>query len=278
MRIVLGKRSIPDVVSDESINDDVKHSIQVAGEAREFAIDALGLPNNESYTSFYDTGKEYVTWNVVAAQEFSFEPEVWCFPIAGCVSYRGYYEKEDASDYAEGLADEGLDVALNGATAYSTLGWFRDPLLNTMLTRSDPAIAALLFHELAHQQLYVGDDSTFNESYASFVEEQGLKVWREYQKKNSPQDLRPGETEELAARKARREDFIQLLTKARDDLQIIYDSPIGEAEMREAKSVRFYQMRTDYAGTIVRLKNFTQWRVRYQSYQQRSAHKLCRTC
>jgi len=171
MKIVLGKRSLADVASDENIDESLKHRLSVAQKARQFGIQELGLPNNESYTSFYDTGKRFVTWNVVASDEFSFEPRTWCFPIAGCVSYRGYYSEESAQEYADNLAaEEGLDVAVNGATAYSTLGWFKDPLLNTMLDRSDPSIASLLFHELAHQQLYVGDDSTFNESYASFVE------------------------------------------------------------------------------------------------------------
>lgn len=246
MRIVLGKRSVADVVSDESVDDSTKHSLQVAQKARQFAVKRLGLPDNESYTSFYDTGRRFVTWNVVAAQEFSFNPATWCFPIAGCVTYRGYYTEEDASAYAQVLADQGLDVAVNGATAYSTLGWFKDPLLNTMLRRSDFSLASLLFHELAHQQLYVSDDSTFNESFATFVEIEGLRQWQQHEEQNNPSAQLTEMSKRLAERKQRREEFIQLLSRTRDDLQEIYGSPLDETEMRAAKVARFDQMRDEY--------------------------------
>lgn len=246
MRIVMGKRPVAEIVSDESVNDSIKHRIQVAETARQFAIEQLGLPDNKSYTSFYDTGKNYVTWNVVAAEEFSFNARTWCFPIAGCVSYRGYYAEEDAQSYAEELAGEGLDVAVNGATAYSTLGWFKDPLLNTMLARSEPAIASLLFHELAHQQLYVGDDSKFNESFASFVEKEGLKLWQKNQQQNGSQTKFTSMTEELAARQQRQTDFIALLRGTRDDLEELYELSIESDEMRKRKKARFDQLLTEY--------------------------------
>jgi len=246
MRIVMGKRPVAEVVSDQSINDGVKRRLAVAQRARQFGIEELGLPDNNSYTSFYDTGQNYVTWNVVAAEEFSFKPNTWCFPIAGCVSYRGYYAKEDAESYAKGLAEEGLDVAVNGATAYSTLGWFEDPILNTMLARSDPSIASLLFHELAHQQLYVGDDSTFNESYASFVEQEGLRQWQESEERLNPELKNSKMTEELTARKKRQENFIALLSDTRESLEELYDSALDADEMRQKKAERFDQMRDEY--------------------------------
>lgn len=246
MRIVMGKRPVAEVVSDQSINQSIKRRLDVAQRARQFGIEELGLPDNKSYTSFYDTGQNYVTWNVVASEEFSFKPSTWCFPIAGCVSYRGYYAKEDAESYAQGLAEEGLDVAINGATAYSTLGWFKDPILNTMLARSDPSIASLLFHELAHQQLYVGDDSTFNESYASFVEKEGLRQWQENEERLNPELKNSKMTEELSARKKRQENFIALLSSTRESLQELYDSPLDADVMRQKKAERFDQMRIEY--------------------------------
>jgi len=246
MRIVMGKRPVAEVVSDQSINESIKRRLDVAQRARQFGIEELGLPDNKSYTSFYDTGQNYVTWNVVASEEFSFKPSTWCFPIAGCVSYRGYYAKEDAESYAQGLAEEGLDVAVNGATAYSTLGWFKDPILNTMLARSDPSIASLLFHELAHQQLYVGDDSTFNESYASFVEKEGLRQWQENEERLNPELKNSKMTEELSARKERQENFIALLSSTRESLQELYDSPLDADVMRQKKAERFDQMRIEY--------------------------------
>lgn len=247
MKIVMGKRPLGEIVADESVSASIKHRLDVAQRARQFGIEELGLPDNESYTSFYDTGKNYVTWNVVAAEEFSFAPRTWCFPIAGCVSYRGYYAESDAASYAEGLAEEGLDVAVNGATAYSTLGWFKDPLLNTMLARSDPAIASLLFHELAHQQLYVGDDSTFNESFASFVEKEGLKRWQSHEAQTNPQFKEGEMSDEMAARRQRQIDFIALLRTTRDSLEALYALPIDVEEMRDRKAARFQQMKDEYA-------------------------------
>lgn len=248
MRIVMGKRPVAEIISDETVNDEVKHRLQVAQHARQFAIEKMGLPNNSSYTSFYDTGKNYVTWNVVAAEEFSFEPRTWCFPIAGCVSYRGYYAEQDASFYAQGLAAQGLDVTVNGATAYSTLGWFKDPILNTMLDRSDPSIASLLFHELAHQQLYVGDDSTYNESFASFVEREGLRQWLQQMLQTDSSQQNNDIAEQVALGRQRQNAFIDLLQRTREDLEEIYGSSIDVEEMRSAKALRFDQMRSEYAA------------------------------
>ena len=248
MRIVMGKRPLAEIASDETIDDSIKRRLDLAQRARLFGIERLNLPNNDSYTSFYDTGQEYVTWNVVAAEEFSLNPHNWCFPIAGCVSYRGYYSKEDAESYAAGFKEQGFDVTVNGATAYSTLGWFEDPLLNTMLDRSDPSIASLLFHELAHQQLYVGDDSTFNESFASFVEKEGLKQWQKNEQQVNPQIDQSEMAKELEVRKRRQKEFIALLTSTRDSLAELYESASEPDEMRQKKKQRFEQMRVDYAA------------------------------
>ncbi len=246
MRIVLGKRPVAEVVSDETVDDVIKHRLQVAQKARQFAVEQLGLPDNQSYTTFYDTGKEYVTWNVVAADEFSVNPTTWCFPIAGCVAYRGYYSEEDANAFAEVLAQKGFDVTVNGATAYSTLGWFEDPLLNTMFARGDFSLAALIMHELAHQQLYVGDDSTFNESFASFVETEGFRQWLDNLQQTNPDALESDFSEQLAQRKQRREQFIQLLSRTRDTLEALYDSEASEDNKRRDKAVTFALMKNEY--------------------------------
>lgn len=239
MRIVMGKKTVEAVVNDGETDKQTRRRLQLAVDARQFGVKQLGLPDNKSYTSFYDTRRNYVTWNVVAADEFSFTPKKWCFPVAGCVSYRGYYKEADAQKYADELAEDGFDIAVNGATAYSTLGWFADPLLNTMLNRSDGAIASLLFHELAHQQLYVGDDSKFNESFAVFVEQQGLALWQQQQ--GSEDQLA-----ELENRRMRQDSFIELLTETRSDLQTLYASEIDEKVMRTKKSERYEQLRSDY--------------------------------
>ena len=138
----------------------------------------LSLPDNGSYRLYADIGRPFVVWNVFATAEFSLSPELHCFPIAGCVAYRGFYSQGRARGAAALLNQQGLDTYLGGVEAYSTLGWFDDPILNTMLRWSDERLVAVIFHELAHQQLYVADDTAFNESFASFVEHEGLRQWR----------------------------------------------------------------------------------------------------
>lgn len=239
MQIVMGKKPVSELAEDSKVDDGLRRRIKLAVQARDFAVNELGLPDNKSYTTFYDTRRNYVTWNVVAAEEFSFTPKTWCFPVAGCVAYRGYYDVADAQGYAATLSDEGFDVTINGATAYSTLGWFADPLLNTMLNRSDSGIVALLIHELAHQQLYVGDDSKFNESFAVFVDQAGLERW---QSKYGATEQLP----EIEQRRARQQDFISLLSEAREDLDGIYKSDIDKTVMRQQKAERFEQLRADY--------------------------------
>lgn len=239
MRIVLGKRPVSDVLADDTLQVETRRRLELAQRARSFAVSELALPDNKSYTTYYDINREYVTWNVVAAGEFSFVPTKWCFPVAGCVSYRGYYAEENAREYAQKLAAQGLDVAVNGATAYSTLGWFADPLLSTMLNRSDPFIASLLFHELAHQQIYVSDDSKFNESFAVFVEQAGLLRW---QRRNQNED----QSTALEQRRRRQADFIQLLAKTRDALEVLYQSDIDEKVMRAGKAVHYAELLGDY--------------------------------
>jgi len=146
-------------------------------DARDFAVSDLGLPDNRSYRSYSDLKRPYVVWNVVAAPEFSVQPQRWCFPFTGCLSYRGYFRERDARKMAAKLAARGNDVMVGGVTAYSTLGHFADPVLNTMLRYGDLELVSTMFHELAHQLIYVRDDTVFNESFAVSVEQEGLRRW-----------------------------------------------------------------------------------------------------
>jgi predicted aminopeptidase len=240
MKIVMGKEPVQEIVDRKDTDDVTRHRLQVALLAREFAINKLSLPNTKSYTTYYDTGKDFVTWNVVAAPEFSFAPRTWCFPVAGCVSYRGYYDEADAQAYASELADsEGLDVTVGGATAYSTLGWFSDPLLNTMLNRGDTGLAALIFHEMAHQKIYVSDDSKFNESFAGFVERAGLERWLD-------QYGDPALLSAVDVRKQRQQQFIDLLLEARKNLQAVYESKDSVERKRVRKDEKFEELRRRY--------------------------------
>ena len=237
---------IQDVIEDTATDERTRAALQRAQSARAFASERLKLPDNDSYTSYVDLQREAVTWNVIATQPLSIEPERWCFPVAGCLSYRGYFHQADAAAYAEELRLQGLDVALTEAGAYSSLGWFDDPLLSTMISRGEPLLAGVLFHELAHQQLYVKDDSGFNESFASFVERQGIEDWLLLQNRG---DLMA----RYDAYQARRAGFIGLLTELRGELEDIYASELSREAKMIAKDSAFAGLRQSYES----LKN--QW-------------------
>ncbi len=168
---------VADIIADSDTPPELKNQLEKVVEMRAYASEHLFLPSNASYSSYTDLKRPYVLWNVVAAPEFSLEPRQWCFPFAGCVQYRGYYAKEDAQVFAAELNKDGDDIYVGGVAAYSTLGWFADPMLNTILFRDDVSLAGLIFHELAHQQLYVKNDSAFNEGFAKTVELEGVRRW-----------------------------------------------------------------------------------------------------
>ncbi|HEY4974296.1 MAG TPA: aminopeptidase, partial [Steroidobacteraceae bacterium] len=171
------RRPIDQVIADPASGEDLKARLRVVQDARDFAVSDLGLPDNRSYRSYSDLKRPYVVWNVVAAPEFSVAPQRWCFPFTGCLSYRGYFREKDARRMAGRLAARGSDVMVGGVTAYSTLGHFADPVLNTMLRYGDLGLVSTIFHELAHQLIYIRGDSEFNESFAVTVEQEGLRRW-----------------------------------------------------------------------------------------------------
>lgn len=239
VRLMLAREPIEKLLADEATPDELRGKLRTLVDARQFAIERLQLPDNDSYGSYVETGRDAVTWNVVAAEEFSLKARTWCFPVAGCVSYRGYFDKADAEQYAARLADENYDVSVGGASAYSTLGWFDDPVLDTMLRGGDVRYVGTLFHELAHQVLYIKDDSNFNEAFATFVEQQGMRLWL----------AERGEGERIEiynASQARVVEFLALLKQTRDALQTIYAQELPEEAMRQAKQAAFDDMRSDY--------------------------------
>lgn len=239
LKLMSARESIDKVLADESTSEELREKLQTLLDAREFAVQHLGLPDNDSYSTFVETGRTAVTWNVVAAGEFSVSPETWCFPVAGCVSYRGYFDKADADAYAAGLAKENFDVTVGGASAYSTLGWFDDPVLDTMLRGSDTRYVSTLFHELAHQTLYVKDDSSFNEAYATFVEQVGMRKWLEHRGQSE-------RIEQYDASLKHSEDFVNLLNFTRGKLQEVFAKELDEQTMRAEKTAVFDQMRENY--------------------------------
>lgn len=229
---VLRKReSIDRLLDDPDTPAALAARLSLVRDAREFSITELGLPDNGSYRSFAALDRDYVVWNVVAAAEFSVEARTWCFPVAGCVAYRGYFSQRRARAKAAQLKAEGQDVFVGGVTAYSTLGIFDDPVLSTMLGRDDTALVALLFHELAHQLLYLPGDTAFSESFASAVEELGVERWL---------SARAGgdQWRRYRARKALAGELTGLALAARDDLAALYAGPLTPAEKRRAKAAR----------------------------------------
>jgi predicted aminopeptidase len=176
-RLMRARRPIEQVIADPGAGPELKARLRVVQDARDFAVSDLGLPDNRSYRSYSDLKRPYVVWNVVAAPEFSVRPQRWCFPFTGCLSYRGYFREQDARKMAAALAARGNDVMVGGVAAYSTLGHFADPVLNTMLRYGDLGLVSTIFHELAHQLIYVRGDSEFNESFAVSVEQEGLRRW-----------------------------------------------------------------------------------------------------
>lgn len=240
LKLMRARQSIDELLAASDTDEELRRKLQLLRDARVYAVSNLGLPDNESYSTYAETGRQYVTWNVVAAPEFSLKPKTWCFPVAGCVSYRGYFAEERARAYAEYLKSEQYDAIVGGATAYSTLGWFDDPLLDTMMRGSDIRLVGVLFHELAHQQLYVKDDSNFNEAFASFVEQAGVRRWL----------ADGGKADTIPAYDAylqRQIDFGELLKSSRGELVALYKQSLPEDEMRAAKAAVFDTMRANYA-------------------------------
>lgn len=227
-QVVHRRRPIDQVIADPATEAPVRRQLELAREARNFASQQLGLPQNKSYRSYAALGREYVVWNVVAAPEFSIQPVQWCFPVAGCVAYRGYFHEAAAHKYAAMLAAHGDDVLVEGVEAYSTLGRFSDPILDTMLSDDDLDLAGTIFHELAHQLIYVENDSDFNEAFAMSVEQEGVARWLAAR----------GRTAELSGYTARRlagEQIVNRLAIGRDELAALYGRSLPAAQMRERK-------------------------------------------
>ncbi len=232
-------RPIKQLLQDEELDPVLREKLKLVLEVREFASSHLGLPDNESYHSYAALDRKAAVWNVVATPEFSMAPKQWCYPVIGCASYRGYFKQERAQQYGDELKQEGLDVAVEPAAAYSTLGWFDDPLPSTIINWPQPQLVGLIFHELAHQQLYVQDDSTFNESFATAVEEIGVERW--YSAKGDSAGLK-----QWRQRQTHKQEFIQLLLQSRELLQKIYAISMPAAEMRRQKSDVFAVLHEDY--------------------------------
>lgn len=234
LALLQARENIESLLEDEQQDPALKRRLQNVMDARRFAVKTLALPDNKSYTLYADLERSHVLWNILATPEFSLDAVQDCFPIAGCVAYRGHFREIEARKQAEQFRAQGFDVITYGVSAYSTLGWFNDPVLNTMLQWRDADLIGTIFHELAHQQLYVQDDTAFNESFASFVEQQGLKEYF-------------GQSDTLASRvERRRRDFTRLILEYRQAFESLYQQELSAREMRLQKAKKFSELELAY--------------------------------
>jgi predicted aminopeptidase len=235
--------SIESLLENGDTPEPLKHRLQLVLQIREFAEKELHLPANGHYLRYADLGRRFAVWNVYAAPELSLAPKSWWYPVVGRLEYRGYFSEEKARRYAAKLGKRGYDVYVGGVAAYSTLGWFRDPVLNTFVHDNDTDLAELLFHELAHQRLFIAGDTDFNEAFATAVAEEGLHRW--LGARGDPAALK-----EHGAADRRTEQFVRIVSRARDKLQAIYEpavAPASDAAKRQAKQSVLQELRADYA-------------------------------
>ena len=246
LQVMRAAKPVSERLADPSTAEPLRSRLVRAQAIREFAVHELALPDNGSYRSYADLGRSFVLWNVFATPEFSVKPVESCFPVAGCVSYRGWYAEADARRHADELHGQGFDVHVGGVPAYSTLGWFDDPLLNTFLAFPETEVARLVFHELAHQVAYASGDTVFNESFAVAVEEEGVRRWLAA---HATTENAPGEAARYQVGRERRRQFIVLMLDYRGRLERFYAASAndGTDARRAGKAALFAGLDADYA-------------------------------
>ncbi|MDH4285623.1 MAG: aminopeptidase [Gallionellaceae bacterium] len=241
MKIMHAARPIQEMQQDPATDPALKEKFSHVLAIRDFASRELGLPENGSYRSYADLGRPFVVWNVFAAPEFSVEPEKWCMAVVGCVNYRGYFDRAEAERYAAELKNAGIETHVGGVAAYSTLGYFDDPVLNTFLRLGNTEAARIIFHELAHQLLFVKGDTLFNESFATAVEQEGMQRW-------FARNSQPEQHKAYLTQQKRKNQFVQLVESYRGKLRTLYSSGKPQDEMRRTKAETLADMKRAYAA------------------------------
>lgn len=244
LKIMEAARPVSELLQEPQISPRLRERLELSQRIRRYASRELKLPDNPSYTRYADLHRSAAVWNVVAAPKYSLELKTWCFPVTGCIGYRGYYSQAQARAEARELAREGYETNAYPVTAYSTLGWMNwaggDPLLNTFLGYPEGELARMIFHELAHQEVYAKNDTTFNESFATAVERMGGTLWLKTQASEAAR-------REYEAYDRRRREFRELSRVTRDRLQKVYGTPGMTPDAREAaKQQVMAQFRADY--------------------------------
>lgn len=234
--LLVHRRPVSRLLDDPATDPKLAARLRLSQQARRFASRRLGLPDNRSYTGYVDLHRRWVVWNVFVAPRYSVDAVPQCFPIAGCVAYRGWFSEAAAKADARQWRARGDDVWVGGVPAYSTLGWFADPLLSSMLAWDDDELASTIFHELAHQLIYVKGDTAFNESFATFVQEQGLREWR------ASRGLPARDERDQALE----DGFTRLVLGLRERLRRVYASGADATAMEAAKQAEIAAFRLRY--------------------------------
>ena len=214
-QIVAHQQKIQKLLADPQTPAPLKAKLELVQNLRSFAKQDLQLPVDGLYQKYADVHRPFVVWNVEAAPEFSLQPKTWWYPLVGSLDYRGYFSKDDARKYGEWLQTKGYDVYVGGVTAYSTLGWFKDPVLNTFIFDAEPDLAETIFHELGHQRVFASGDTDFNEAFATTVGQEGARRW--FRAKGDQAAL-----EQYLAEVRRTAQFAQLIADTRDRLVTLY--------------------------------------------------------
>lgn len=252
-QILAGRKSIDKLIADTNTPPDLRQKLELVQRLRAFAKDSLKLPVDKYYLKYSDVHRPYVVWNVQAAPQFSLEPKTWWYPVVGSLDYRGYFSEAGANKCAARLRKKGYDVYVDGVEAYSTLNWFNDPILNTFITRSEPELAEVIFHELGHKRVFAPGDTDFNEAYATTVGQEGARRWL---KANGETNL----LEKYNAALSRDNQFVHLVMSTRTRLEHVYGDtldkdgnvkaakipPAPPEQLKQEKEKVFAELQNDY--------------------------------
>ena len=233
--LLLRKQPISEILASQDTNMLLQGELEMALDIRKFASEHLALPDNDSYSEYADLERDFVVWNVFATPELSLDTKKWCFLLVGCLNYRGYYSKETATKYAQELEAQGYDVFVGGVTAYSTLGWFNDPVLNTMLGRDNHYLASVIFHELSHQKVYLKNDTPFNEAFAETIAQIGVQQWLDQHGTAAAKSI-------FLEKQSNEILFVNLILQYKKKLEYIYNLDTSVNDKRASKKLLLGQL------------------------------------
>ena len=249
LQILTHQKPIKELLADTNTSAALKHKFDVVLQSREFAHTNLHLPADDNYLKYVDLHREFAVWNVNAAPLLSLEPKRWWYPFVGKASYRGYFSRDAAVKYAKQLKKKGFDVYVGSVETYSTLGWFHDPVLNTFITEPDAELAEILFHELAHQRIFISGDTDFNEAFATAVGEEGVRRWLQHDPTAYAKYQRDREEEGR---------FVKIVLDGQDRLEAVYNDPkLSDAQKLAAKRAIIEEMRREHSAQG--LTNYDRW-------------------